>query len=426
MLRCKIFLILLISGLLIFGPAKGFASPEEMQILVNTLVEKGQLTQDEADAVMTAIKKHIPQQEKTRVETGKLPAVTTVTAQAAKKLDISGYVDARYDIKTASTSSGKTDDMYINHAVVNFKGTVTDNVLFQLDLDFAKAFNNKTTTGTTNYNSLLNETFIKFTYFPSANITFGQFKVPFAQEYIKIKSSRDFIESPVVLKNSVTNPYNSATNLDLADELDRGLMVDANLLDNRLYYAFAVINGAGQNTSDDNDNKDVAGKLILSPFAAQKDSPLAEFKIGAAYQDGVEGDPKCGYEYYRTRTEGLLMYTYKNFKFQGEYVTQDMTPSISLGSLKKISPGGWYVHAGYNFPLQNEMSIQPLLGLESFDPNTNPGADLQTITTVGLNYYLNKNTKLSVDYRIKKDKNPANVNADTNCNDVLTQIQFKF
>ena len=80
MLRCKIFLILLISGLLIFGPAKGFASPEEMQILVNTLVEKGQLTQDEADAVMTAIKKHIPQQEKTRVETGKLPAVTTVTA----------------------------------------------------------------------------------------------------------------------------------------------------------------------------------------------------------------------------------------------------------------------------------------------------------------------------------------------------------
>jgi predicted porin len=228
-----------------------------------------------------------------------------------------------------------------------------------------------------------------------------------------------------VLNNAVTNPFSSATNLNLADEFDRGLMVDANLFDNTLYYAVAAINGSGQNTTEDNDNKDFVGKLILSPFASQKGSPLAGFKIGAAYQDGVEGDVKNGYEYDRTRAEGLLMYTYGNFKFQGEYITQNMTDSPVFGTTK-LSPDGWYANASYNFPLPNGMSIQPLVRYEKFDPKTKPGADVQTMTTVGLNLHLNKNTTLFANYRWKKDNNPANINADTNNNDVLTQLQVLF
>jgi phosphate-selective porin len=266
---------------------------------------------------------------------------------------------------------------------------------------------------------------MKFSRLDYANITIGQFKIPYSEEFITSSSAIDTIERSL--------PVGS-----LAQERDMGLMVDANLFNKSVYYGVGIVNGAGANASEDNSGKDGVGRIVFSPFAGDKESALKGLSFGVNYMTGKEMEHKDVYDtakpdastglfkktstydpYTRTRSGALVKYEIANFKVQGEYLTQKK--DYEAVSKSDVTGKGYYAQAAYKIPLEGKMAIQPVVKYETYDPDTNKAANTQEITTVGLNWFINSSTKLMVDYRGRKDEAVTS----GSLNEVLAQIQIK-
>ncbi len=63
-------------------------------------------------------------------------------------------------------------------------------------------------------------------------------------------------------------------------------MVDGAMMENKVGYGLAVINGAGINTTDDNDKKDIVARIWAKPFLGSEGSPLAGLMVAGATQFG--------------------------------------------------------------------------------------------------------------------------------------------
>ncbi len=116
----------------------------------------------------------------------------------------------------------------------------------------------------------LRDAFLAAKIWPALNVQIGQFKVPFSYEALLSKRFIDFVERAAVV-NSTVNPSR-----------DIGLMAFGDLADKVVSYQLAVMNGAGQNRSDNNSDKDVIGRLVLAPFAAGGPAHLRGFTVGGA------------------------------------------------------------------------------------------------------------------------------------------------
>ena len=378
-------------GLFAFPLPQAQASKEEMYVILNMLVEKGYITRDESKEILSAIDNI---DKKQKEDTSK----NIVKASVAENLNISGYIQGRYN---AYEFSGTTDEFTTKRAVIGLSGKVVDNVLFKAEIDTAKD------------NKLLNDAWIKLTYLPKANITVGQFKIPYSEEYLTSSSAIDTIERSL--------PVDS-----MATEFDRGIMVDANLFEKRFYYGVALVNGTGKNTSDDNSSKDVIGRVVLTPFANEKDSALSGLKFGLNYQTGTQNKyTNRTRSYDRTRYGALVKYEIKNFKIQTEYLKQDYNhnPDATKPDAE-IESNGWYALMTYTFPMRNGMNIQPVLKYETYDPDNNVETNTQSITTFGVNWNINKATKFSTNYRWRNDDRGGKT--ATNMNEWFSQLQIKF
>ena len=389
--RLFIMTSMFLFGLFAFPLPQAQASKEEMYVILNMLVEKGYITQDESKEILSAIDNI---DKKQKEDTSK----NIVKASVAENLNISGYIQGRYN---AYEFSGTTDEFTTKRAVIGLSGKVVDNVLFKAEIDTAKD------------NKLLNDAWIKLTYLPKANITVGQFKIPYSEEYLTSSSAIDTIERSL--------PVDS-----MATEFDRGIMVDANLFEKRFYYGVALVNGTGKNTSDDNSSKDVIGRIVLTPFANEKDSALSGLKFGLNYQTGTQNKyTNRTRSYDRTRYGALVKYEIKNFKIQTEYLKQDYNhnPDATKPDAE-IESNGWYALMTYTFPMRNGMNIQPVLKYETYDPDNNVETNTQSITTFGVNWNINKATKFSTNYRWRNDDRGGKT--ATNMNEWFSQLQIKF
>lgn len=86
-------------------------------------------------------------------------------------------------------------------------------------------------------------------------------------------------------------------------------------------YAIGGFNGAGINVGDDNEHKDVAGRIVVSPVHG--------LSIGIDRYQGKSGAAKDD----KIRTGGELAYVISSFSLKGEYVT---------GKDAAIKKHGWY------------------------------------------------------------------------------------
>ncbi len=374
--------VLFMLGLFAFLIPQAKASEEEMYILLNMLVEKGYITSEESKEVFSAIRniseKNKKDLEKNSVKTG-----------GAEKLTVGGYLQTRYD---AYDYSGTKDQFRIKSAKISLSGKIIEHSSFKIELDATKGKNN----------DLLSDAWIKLTYLPKANITFGQFKIPYSEEYSISSSAIDTIERSL--------PINK-----MASEYDIGVMVDGHLFNKNLYYGVGLVNGTGGNKSEDNDDKDIVGRVIFTPWA-NYENIMSGLSFGAGYQSGKQNTGTN--ETDRTRTALMLKYQIKNFKIYGEYLTQELETTSTIKS------DGWYVLCAYNHPLANDRSIQPVLKYEVYDPDTDISNNSQAIFTAGINFMLNKMTRLSTNYRWRTDEQRGKI--ATNMNEWFSQIQVKF
>lgn len=225
---------------------------------------------------------------------------------------------------------------------------------------------------------------------PLANITVGQFKQPFGLE-LSTPCQKLYTVQRSKFVNEMASPFR-----DLGVMIYGGYALadnDYNLLD----WNLALTNGTGANMIDNNRNKTITARLVVSPLDFVHIG--GSFKTGKVLPEG--NDDKL------TRYGADISVEKYNFLFQGEYIGgsddgfvlsgggcgEDPTITPADGKLNK---SGYAALLLYKTP----WNIEPLVKYESYNPDTDGSDNLENSFTFGFNYFFNEWTRLQANYVI--------------------------
>ena len=354
------------------------ARASEIDRLLDLLVKKQVVTPEEAAALREEV-----EQEKT---SQKAQAVVEKQNQEAAKKEhpvaaslrfkLSGYMQTRY-----TNGVGTTNPFEIRRGRVALDGILSPKVGYKVQIDAVRS-------------PVLVDARLDWNASPHAQFTFGQFKIPFSQE--NLISGRDLISIERSLVGLSLVPGRDTSN----NGRDIGAQLAGNVVrgDGRplFDYAVGIFNGAGINRRDDNDRKDVAGRMVIHPFAG--------FSLAGDYYNGASG----AMELSRERAGVEFAYVHKPFSLQGEYI---------WGHDDAVRKYGWYSQFAYRFRPRWEA----LARFDTYDPKRHSGNDVTNTYLVGLNWYLSNRVKLQTNYGLVDEEARTNLT-----NLFLSQLQFQF
>lgn len=229
--------------------------------------------------------------------------------------------DGKYDIhfggrllvqsRTFIGETRRNDSFFVREARLQADGTLFNDYEFTVQGDFGRGA------------AQLQDGFLGWKRHKTFSLRLGQFKEPFMLEELTSGRFIDFIErSPAAL---------------LAPGRDIGLMFHGKLWEDRIEYQLGAFNGNGRNNATDaNDDKDIAARLVLTPFKPLDDPWLKGLRVGGAITYGSEkqafgslSDPNSGGTFLtvtgsdrargdRTRLNVEAAWTKGPFKIQGE------------------------------------------------------------------------------------------------------------
>jgi phosphate-selective porin OprO and OprP len=314
-----------------------------------------------------------------------------------------------------------------------FEGTLDKNFDFYCMVDFGG--------GTT----AIQDAYVDFHYWPQARLRIGRFKVPVGIERLQSGANLLFIERAL--------PSNLVPNRDL------GVQLHGELAKGLIAYAASVFNGVADGASADNDNgdeKDFVGRLFLLPFKNTAVAALPGLGLGVAGSSGTQQGSAASPSLPSYRTPAQQIY----FSYRSDATAAGT--AIASGKRTRISPQGYFYSGPFGLfgeyvvakqkvargtalaNLQNEawqaaasyvitgqkVNYRGVALPKPFEPQERSWgafelaarynkikvddkafplcADLtrsaQTATAwaVGLNWYLNRNSKFTVDYEQTK------------------------
>ncbi len=334
---------------------------------------------------------------------------------------ISGFVQAFYTANMDDQGNLMDNEFKIRRARLSIDGKFGERFSYKLQGDFS---------GT----PALVDAYLKFKACDAFAIQIGQFKTPFS------------LESPLNPVNLEIYDYGeSITKLVGYNDVcgvgklgrDFGVMASGNLFavkkeGKTLYhvvdYSIGVFNGNGANFADNNNRKDIIGRLNIHP--GLKDLTLSGSYYNGKYSTNVVD---CGT---RNRWAVGAQYDNGNLVVRAEYLsgvtgynTVADTNNVIISEDRFLS-SGYYAVAGYNFKLGKEKSQQlmPVLRYEHFTKDVSLAKSGTTFYTVGLSYWPIKYVNVKLNYQLIKTHNL--IGDDTYqkafTNRVVAAVNFKF
>lgn len=221
----------------------------------------------------------------------------------------------------------------------------------------------------------LKDFYVKASYIPYADVQYGQGKYPQGLEGRQPSGDLDFSNRALVV---------SALN-DRRDLFFQVAGTKAPLGPVNLDYAAAIVQGSGQNAPDNNDNKDLAGRIGIDVVGTG-------LWLGASGYTGWESTVAT-YSGARNFTSLEGRWTYNGFKLQGEYLQGQLEPGnnynpwagTSLATANESNPQGWYATASYRLE-DWRLGVRA----ESYNPDTTAGSKYNVnndVLTVGLDWF---------------------------------------
>ncbi|WP_438479136.1 OprO/OprP family phosphate-selective porin [Oleiharenicola lentus] len=200
---------------------------------------------------------------------------------------------------------------------------------------------------------------INAAFSPAFNVRVGKFKTPVGLEQLQ--------SDPVAFFNERSIATNLTPNRDL------GLQIQGDVLDNRLNYTVAVLNGVpdgGNNVTGSADfdaDKTLAARLFATPFANDKESALAGLGVGVAVSAGdyatVNGrtaayrtDGQQNFFTYETNVSAAgkgLTFSPQAYYYRGplgvlaEYVGSSIEVQRGTDPIQKVKNFGYNLTVGY-------------------------------------------------------------------------------
>ena len=380
--------------------------------ILNILVQKGTITQAEADSLRAAdaIKKQ------QALEKEKFFPVSA----GGKLFQISGYTQVRYQYfdNQKLTPSSAFD---IRRARLDFTGSFDPKWSYRLLIDFVGSsgqtgvINGTSLTAPTG-GSLLSPTLLDayVQYKPLGDylkFAAGQFILPFSLEIISADRNLETIDRSQVVNalvarkgdasNGIVDSIGNQNGRDIGIQASGSLIKfqDRNLVD----YYVGLFNGAGIDVTDNNKSKDVSTRVVIHP--------LSILSLGASYYngydkftDGTTGD--------RFRWGGELALNYKALAIESEIISGQDGNTLS----RHIDHQGGYAQASYFFIPKK---LQLVFKYDAYNPNTNIANLTSTYYIPGVNYYFTSFSKLQLDYRFADGKGVVNHGND------LLSVQFQ-
>ena len=317
---------------------------EQIRLLderLHQLEQKQQLKEQEAAAATKAAPRIIAS------DTG----FAITSADGANSLKLRGLV--QLDSRTFFADGGIVNNAFVlRRARLFFEGTIGRDFSFQLVPEFGGG----SSTGST-VPSILDAN-LGVTLSKGLQFKIGKFKSPVGHELLQPETSTLFSERSL------------ATNL--VPNRDLGIQASGELLKGTVNYAVGVFNGVADGASSTNadfdNDKDVAGRVMASPFRNRVDSPVQGLHLGVSGSFGREKTASGHTSAYRTdgqqvffsyaastisdgqawRLSPQVDYRYGSLGVLGEYVlsTVNVRPSLT-GPKAELQNHAWQLAVGY-------------------------------------------------------------------------------
>ncbi|HEY7649542.1 MAG TPA: porin [Methylomirabilota bacterium] len=372
--RVSAGVLLVIGVLLLFvTPALSEEKPSVIDDLLDIMRRSGQITEEQYREMRERVKAE-GRQIQAGIDENLKPFLRTKDGEF--RLELGGFVQADFHAAPSDarllTGQELIDNFLIRRARINMTGQFSKWVSFKIEGDFTTS-------------PSLTDGYIDLNFLPQIGLRAGQFKAPFSLEEL---TSDLFIDT---IERSMVN--------ELVPSRDVGVMLQGQLFNRVLAYAVGVFNGAGINASDNNNEKDVAGRIVLAPFRNTDSFFLKGLQIGI---NGTYGDedartsaqgrtsarttnrfrffapqPTNGNRY---RYGGDLAWLVGPVSFKAEYDRQ-------IDERKKLGPGGtdlddviatgWYVTGTFLLTGENSVLNGPVIPRSPFSPlagKLGPGA----------------------------------------------------
>lgn len=379
-------------------------------------------------------------------------------------MNIHGYVqaDARFYVNGNSPAN---DTFLLRRVRPIFEGTVFDRFDYRFMPDFGSGNVNSSSAGN---NALLDDAYVNARLWPQIQVQAGKYKSPVGLERLQSSAELLFVESGYATQ--------------LTPNYDLGLEVHNNLFNSPISYAIGIFNGAIDSGSSDADTthegKDVAGRLFFQPFLRSDRGALNKLGFGIGGSVGNHNGPLPSYKtpgqqtffsYASTvaaageqyRIDPQFFYYWGPFGVLGEYIVSlQKVRAGAFPSTERFDNRAWQVEASYfltgdnnSFRSSSRNAFQPLHSLNfgngswgafevvarinqlSLDRSAFPkyvssaSAREATSWAVGLNWYLNSNVRLYVDYEQTHFEGGSQAPTAVTARDeraVLGRVQFSF
>jgi phosphate-selective porin len=358
------------------------AKAQQNEDLLNILIKKGVVTQQEADSIRSdqAIKAQKKLEEEKKNQHG--------IYIGSKALQLSGLVQSEY---VGNAQAGTNNAFSLHRARLDVKGDISSRWNYEVYTEFA---------GTTK----LLDAYTTYKIADFLKVSAGQYKIAFSLESLIGDSQLEFIDRTQVV-NALAG--RSGDVIGNQNGRDIGVWVSGNFAKinglNLFDYTVALYNGAGYDvTADNNNRKDVAVRLGIHP--------IRNLVISGDIYRGLAnyGTPARNQSRNRYGFDGR--YTIGGLALQAEY---------DHGTDGIIQRNGWYGQASY-FVLPKHLQLAARY--DTYDPNEAATTKVRTnYYYYAVNYFFNDWTKLAVNYI---DKHEPVTQVKNNLFEVQLQVAF--
>ena len=326
-MRLMLILILSASALLPLG-----AGAQTADDILNILTRKGTISRSEADSIRS---EYTSRQRATDARLDSFPL------SLGRSLRLSGYTQVRYQY---NQQPSKISGFEFRRARLDFQGDFSSRWGYRLLVDFvgASGTTGSTATGGAIISPTLLDAFVSYKPFDFLKVTAGQFTIPFSLENLTQDRNLEAVDRSQVVSalvarkgdasNGLVDSIGNQNGRDVGIQISGGLGRVANryIVD----YYLAMLNGAGINTLDNNQSKDIDARLVVHP--------LSVLDIGGSYYNGYDrfiSSPAK--DQLRIRWGGEIALNLKLLSFRGEYIAG------REGSVNPAKHDGWYAQASY-------------------------------------------------------------------------------
>lgn len=376
-----LFIVAAFCGVLVFE-----SKAQSTDDVLNLLIQRNIVSQKDADSIRA---------EAAIAAQANLAKVKSFPVNAGKKITLAGYTQVRYQ---ALEEAGKIDGFDIRRARLDVKGAISPYWSYRVQFDLA---------GTPK----LIDAYAELKINDFFNFTVGQAKIPFSLENLTSSNKLELIDRSQVVealtargKDVIGNHNGRDIGVQLGGTILK--LKDRPLVDYRL----GVYNGTGINTTDTNEKKDLAARLITHPITGLDISAglyngsryIAEVKTGSVVTTPARNAD-------RNRFGLDLNYDWNNLAIRAEYLH---------GKDDATKREGYYIQGGYYF---FQKKLQLLAKYDFYDADKSKADDASTWVVLGANLNFNANTRLQVNYTFKQEEGTS-----INNNYASVQLQIGF